>query len=67
MTKKEKPRKVANGKFVYRGYTLRCKGSYVADSVEWQAENQETERVEHTAVTLHELVAVIDKTLSNNQ
>ena len=67
MAKKEKPRKVANGKFVYRGYTLRCKGSYVADSVEWQAENQETERVEHTAGTLHELVQVIDNQLTQKQ
>ena len=68
MSKKEKPQKVAKGRYTYRGSKLRCMGTYaVAESIEWEAVNEDTDQVEHRASNLHELVAEIDKTLSNNQ
>lgn len=64
MSKKEKPVKVAKGKYTYRGYKLHCNGAYGAGKeVEWVAVCEETDSEVCRAASLHELVRVMDETI----
>lgn len=61
MSKKEKPVKVAKGRYTYKGYKVRCIGTHGAGKeVEWHAEVEKTGEMVCWAISLHELVKLID-------
>lgn len=62
MSKREKPTKIAQGKYMYKGYKLRCHGACGAGKgAEWEAVQEETDTVLCKAASLHELVRVMDE------
>lgn len=62
MTKKEKPVKLAPGKYLFKGYAIKSYGSYSSkDNMVWKAANEETEAVEYIGGSLHEVVSLINQ------
>lgn len=61
MSKKEKPLKLAPGKYSYKGYTIKSYGSHrTTTGIVWKAMNSLTEQIEHTGASLHEVVGLIN-------
>ena len=62
MTKKTKPVKLAPGKYSFRGYIIKSHGSYSSkENMVWKAVNEETETVEYTGGSLHEVANLINQ------
>ena len=64
MSKREKPTKIAQGRYMYKGYKLRCHGACGAGKgADWEAVQEDTDTVLCKAASLHELVRVMDETI----
>lgn len=62
MTKKVKPIKLSPGKYSFKGYVIKSYGSHSSkDSMVWKAVNEETDQVEYTGTSLHEVVNLINQ------
>lgn len=65
MSKKLKPIKLSPNKYSFRGYIIKSYGSYDhKESIVWKAVNEETEELEFTSSSLHEIVNLINEKLS---